>query len=110
MAGRDAVPAGVEDTAMSPGGSWEFAGSSALRTPVGPGPVKGKSPGYRDGASKDADAPVLVRQTRRFRVARRSDPRDVPAKSGTCAFRRAIPLVRGTEREKDYGRTPAPSK
>src|SRR5262249_60161245 len=47
---------GVEGTAMSPGGSWG-SGSGARRTPVGPGPVKGQSPGYRDGASKDADAP-----------------------------------------------------
>ena len=29
------------------------------RTPLGLRPVKGQSPGYRDGALKDADAPVF---------------------------------------------------
>src|SRR5262249_17826092 len=63
----------------------------------GPGPVKGQLPGCRDGASKDADASVFdASDSGASRVARFL--RAVPAKSGTCAFRRAIPLVGGRER------------
>jgi len=86
--------------AMSPGGSWGYrvvrttdAGRSRTR--------KSQWPGYRRGASKDADAPGFgASDSGASRVARRSDPRDVPAKSGTCAFRRAIPLGWGREKER----------
>src|SRR5262249_61853748 len=71
-----------------------------IMTPVGLRPVKGKSPGSRDGASKDADAPGFgASDSGASRVARRSDPREVPANAGTCAFRRAIPLDSGEGKE-----------
>src|SRR5262249_1600987 len=106
LAGRDAVPAGVDDAATSPGGSWG-SGSGALRTPVGPGPVKGQSPGYRGGASKDADAsgfdasdpalPGRPAQSGPFRRNPEHAPFGAPSPSGG-----------GRKRKRDDGRIPAP--
>src|SRR5215470_19008917 len=98
QAGRDAVPAGVEDTAMSPGGSWG-SGSGALRTPVGPGPVKGQLPGYRDGASKDADASVFdASDSGASRVARRNPGRSGEIRNMRLSARHP-PRLGGRKRE-----------
>src|SRR3954447_21497483 len=90
LAGRDAVPAGVADTAASSGGSWG-AGSGALRTPVGPGPVKGQLPGYRDGAPRGAAHLAQMRRGPAIRV--RPSIRAVRRNPDNAPSRRAIALT-----------------
>src|SRR5262245_10418445 len=109
-AGRDAVPAGVADTSTPPGGRRGKPCREKYRLSKVRPPITRKRTDAAMARRKTRTHPSLMRQTRRFRVARRSDPRDVPAKSGTCALRRAIPLFGGRKKKKDYGRTPAPSK
>src|SRR3954452_1932581 len=52
--------------------------------------------------------PTLMRQTRRFRVARRNPGRSGEIRNMRLSARHPPRLRR--ERERDYGRTPAPSK
>src|SRR5262249_40558067 len=103
LAGRDAVPAGVEDTAMSPGGSWG-TGSGALRTPVGPGPLKSPLPGYRDGASKDPDASADASDSGASRVARRNPGRSGEIRNMRLSARH--PPCWGREKEKGIRANP----
>src|SRR5215467_10964186 len=49
--------------------------------------------------------PSLMRQTRALPESP-GEIRAVPAKSGTCAFRRAIPLVRGKGKEMEIRANP----
>src|SRR5262249_42118232 len=76
------------------------------KAPAGPRPVKGESQtmprwrALRRGGSRHE------RQGPAFRA--RPSNRAGLAKSRPCALRRAIPLVRGTEREREYGQTPPP--
>src|SRR6266542_1972312 len=56
--GRDAAPAGVADTATSPGGSWNKPSAAHYRRPSSPGPVVGKLPSMPRWRAGWRDAPV----------------------------------------------------
>src|SRR4051812_37336179 len=108
LAGWDAVPAGVEDTATSPGGrrSKRRAGY------YGPATSGARETRKRTDTAmarrKTRTHPSLMRQTRRFRVAW-SDP---PGRSGEIRNMRLSarhPPHWGREKEKEDGRTLAPS-
>src|SRR6201987_2051297 len=82
LAGRDAVPAGVV-TQPCPRAAPGNTGSGALRTPVGPGPVKGQSPGCRGGAP--------VGETQRYTA---SDPQATDQPDESRDDLRAIQVTR----------------
>src|SRR3954453_6926953 len=107
--GRDAVLAGLADTATPPSGRRE----RTMRGTEGPASVRrprnAKADRYRDGASKDADASVFdASDSGASRVARRD-----PGRSGAIRNMRLSarhPPRSGEGKREDYGRTPAPSK
>src|SRR6266511_4213659 len=89
--GRDAAPPGVA-TQPRPGAALGAKpGGRTTRTPCGPRPVEGKLPRMPRGAPVGAIG--------ESQMAPRNAPIGAPS-----------PSIRGTEKEKDYGRIPAPAK
>src|SRR5262245_13421090 len=89
------------------------AAGQPRRGTTGPAPVRppynAKAERCRGGAPRGAGARVMSARARRSGLARTriGPPWSNP---GHAPLRRAIPLIRGTEREGKYGRTPAPGK
>ena len=106
MVGRDAVPAGVAHAAMSPGG----AGATGRGT-TGP-PVRPRErptpPDTAMARRKTRTHPSLMRQTRRFRVARRDPGRSGEIRNMRLSARH--PPRSGDGEEKATGEPPRPAK
>ena len=96
MAGRDAVPAGVEDTAMSPGGRRSTC-RGLLRARHVRRPYKANAARYRMARRVDETHPLMRQPGTHFGSPERTRE-DLSEISGHAPSRRAIPLMSGEQR------------